>query len=92
MSPMDDTTITHHITDLVTEEQELRSDADLTDEERQRLDDIQVELDRCYDLLRQRRARREYGEDPDQAEARDAETVEHYDHVDDDPDGERGTR
>ena len=82
---MDDTTITHHITDLVTEEQELRSDADLTDEERQRLDDIQVELDRCYDLLRQRRARREYGEDPDQAEARDAETVEHYDHVDDDP-------
>ena len=89
---MDDTTITHHITDLVTEEQELRSDADLTDEERQRLDDIQVELDRCYDLLRQRRARREYGEDPDQAEARDAETVEQYDHVDDDPDGERGTR
>ena len=89
---MDDTTITHHITDLVTEEQELRSDADLTDEERQRLDDIQVELDRCYDLLRQRRARREYGEDPDQAEARDAETVEHYDHVDDDPDGERGAR
>ena len=89
---MDDTTITHHITDLVTEEQELRSDADLTDEERQRLDDIQVELDRCYDLLRQRRARREYGEDPDQAEVRDAETVEHYDHVDDDPDGERGTR
>ena len=87
---MDDTTITHHITDLVTEEQELRSDADLTDEERQRLDDIQVELDRCYDLLRQRRARREYGEDPDQAEARDAETVEHYDHVHDDPDGERG--
>ena len=89
---MDDTIITHHITDLVTEEQELRSDADLTDEERQRLDDIQVELDRCYDLLRQRRARHEYGEDPDQAEARDAETVEHYDHVDDDPDGERGTR
>ena len=89
---MDDTTITHHITNLVTEEQELRSDADLTDEERQRLDDIQVELDRCYDLLRQRRARREYGEDPDQAEARDAETVEHYDHVDDDPDGERGAR
>ena len=89
---MDDTTITHHVTDLVTEEQELRSDADLTDEERRRLDDIQVELDRCYDLLRQRRARREYGEDPDQAEARDAETVEQYDHVDDDPDGERGTR
>ena len=89
---MDDTIITHHITDLVTEEQELRSDADLTDEERRRLDDIQVELDRCYDLLRQRRARREYGEDPDQDETRDAETVEHYDHVDDDPDSERGTR
>ena len=88
---MDDTTITHHITDLVTEEQELRSDANLTDEERRRLDDIQVELDRCYDLLRQRRARREYGEDPDQAEARDAETVEHYDHVDD-PDGDPEAR
>ena len=89
---MDDTTITHHVTDFVAEEQELRSNADLTDEERRRLDDIQVELDRCYDLLRQRRARREYGQDPDQAEARDADTVEHYDHVDDDPDGERGTR
>ena len=37
-----------------------------------------VELDQCYDLLRQRQARREFGQDPDEAEARPAEIVENY--------------
>lgn len=89
---MDDQQITHHITELVTEEQELRSRSDLTTEDRERLDEIQVELDQCYDLLRQRRAKREYGENPDEAEVRDPETVEHYDRVDEDltEEGEEG--
>jgi hypothetical protein len=39
---------------------------------------INVELDRCWDLLRQRRALREYGRDPDQAEVRPAKVVENY--------------
>lgn len=81
---MDDKQITHHITELVTKEQDLRSDTDLTAEDRERLDEIQVELDQCYDLLRQRRAKREYSEDPNEAEMRDPDTVEHYDRVDED--------
>lgn len=79
---MDDKAITHHITELVTEEQELRSNTDLNAKDRKRLDEIQVELDQCYDLLRQRRAKQEYGEDPDEAQVRDEETVETYDRVD----------
>ena len=48
------------------------------DEDKRRLEDVSVELDRCWDLLRQRRALRDAGQDPDQAEARDAGTVEKY--------------
>jgi hypothetical protein len=43
-----------------------------------RLQEIKVELDRYWDLLRQRRARRRAGEDPEGASRRDADTVEHY--------------
>jgi hypothetical protein len=39
---------------------------------------VEVELDRCWDLLRQRRAREEFGQDPDDAQVRDADTVERY--------------
>ena len=42
------------------------------------LNDIQVELDQCWDLLRQRRAFREFGEDPEQARVRPADVVENY--------------
>jgi hypothetical protein len=42
------------------------------------LREVEVELDRCWDLLRQRRAREEFGLDPDDAEARSADTVGHY--------------
>ena len=44
----------------------------------QRLEDIEVMLDQCWDLLRQRRAKREYGDDPDEAHVRSADVVEHY--------------
>jgi hypothetical protein len=50
----------------------------LTEEQRKRLDGLQIELDRTWDLLRQRRARRETGRNPEYASERDATTVEHY--------------
>ena len=43
-----------------------------------RLRDVEVQLDQCWDLLRQRRARREFGRNPDDADVRDAGTVEGY--------------
>ncbi|WP_433023090.1 DUF2630 family protein [Kribbella sp. CA-294648] len=78
----DDNTIFSKIDALVAEEHELRakhaagSVAD--DDERARLRALEVELDQCWDLLRQRRAKREFGEDPDAAEPRSADTVEGY--------------
>jgi hypothetical protein len=82
---MSDESIAARIERLVAEEHELRrrEEADSTDETRldedqQRLRSVQVELDRCWDLLRQRRAREDSGQDPDEARARDADTVERY--------------
>jgi hypothetical protein len=67
---------------LVAEEQELRTklqhhEIDAS-EEQQRLQAVEVALDQCWDLLRQRRARRQYGDDPSEAHARDESTVEGY--------------
>jgi hypothetical protein len=82
---MSDETGLDRIDALVREEHALQgSEArDASDEaaladERARLREVEVELDRCWDLLRQRRARRSAGEDPDDATVRDAATVEHY--------------
>ncbi|HEY7782174.1 MAG TPA: DUF2630 family protein [Ktedonobacterales bacterium] len=78
---MDDNAILHRITALVNEEHGLDKHGEqhgLEDEERQRLQDLQVMLDQCWDLLRQRRARRSAGQDPDQAEVRPSSVVEHY--------------
>jgi Protein of unknown function (DUF2630) len=80
---MSDETIAARIERLVTEEHELRkreqSDAGETlDADAERLRAIEVELDVCWDLLRQRRALRDAGVNPDQAEARDPNTVERY--------------
>ncbi len=82
---MSDETIAARIERLVAEEHELRgreqSDADEAeklDEDQRRLQQVEVELDRCWDLLRQRRALRDAGEDPDKAQVRDADTVERY--------------
>ncbi|MDB5943228.1 MAG: hypothetical protein JWQ13_2794 [Ramlibacter sp.] len=74
---MSDKTILEHITELVHEEQRLRNEGTkAVDPTRMRA--IEEELDQCWDLLRQRRARREFGEDPEQAEVRDPRTVENY--------------
>jgi hypothetical protein len=82
---MSDESIAARIERLVTEEHELRDreqsdsgDPDALEGDRDRLRAVEVELDRCWDLLRQRRALRDAGTDPDQAEARDADTVERY--------------
>ena len=67
-----------HIQALSDEEHRLYEKGNLTEEEIARLKKINVELDRCWDLLRQRRALREFGRDPDEAEVRSASTVERY--------------
>jgi hypothetical protein len=82
-----DQSILSRIEALVAEEHSLRgreeSDAagasgEKLAADRGRLEAVSVELDRCWDLLRQRRALREAGASPDLAEARDADTVERY--------------
>ena len=77
---MDDAQILQQIEKLVDEERGLRGQAkgELPDEERARLESLEVALDQCWDLLRQRRALREFGEDPERAHTRDATTVERY--------------
>jgi hypothetical protein len=61
---------------LVEEEHRLRSSGEPIDTSQLRR--LEETLDQCWDLLRQRRARREYGQDDDLAEARDVNTVEGY--------------
>jgi hypothetical protein len=56
----------------------VRSGDGISDEARSQLDVLEVQLDQCWDLLRQRRARREFAADPDDAELRDANVVERY--------------
>lgn len=82
---MDDASILSRIESLVAEEHSLtgREQGDATKEQelaadRERLEQVSVELDRCWDLLRQRRARRDAGQNPDEAEVRDVDTVEKY--------------
>jgi hypothetical protein len=78
---MDDSQIHGTIEQLVEEEHELwqrEADGGASAEDRERLDAVKVALDRCWDLLRQRRALREAGRDPDDAQARSPEVVEGY--------------
>ena len=79
---MDDKEILAHIDDLIQTEHRLRqqlADGELsTAQEREQLRSAEEALDQCWDLLRQRRARREFGENPDQAAARPVSEVEGY--------------
>lgn len=82
---MDDASVLSRIEQLVAEEHALREreqddavDAEALASDRGRMEAVSVELDRCWDLLRQRRARRAAGEDPSDAEVRDPNTVEKY--------------
>ena len=79
---MEDEQVQNHIERLVAEEHRLleaHSEGDgLEPAEHQRLEAIKVQLDRYWDLMRQRRARERAGLDPDSASLRDADTVEKY--------------
>jgi hypothetical protein len=78
---MDDSQIHGSIEKLVAEEHDLwnrESNGTASDDDRRRLGQIQVSLDQCWDLLRQRRARRNAGQDPDTAAPRDPNVVEGY--------------
>ena len=78
---MEDTQIHNHIEALVAEEHRLLEHGDrgnMLPDDRARLEAVEVQLDRYWDLLRQRRARRDAGQDPDVAHSRTADTVEHY--------------
>ena len=76
--PGKDTSVLAHIERLVAEEHRLFGQKSLDPEGSKRLADVQVELDQCWDLLRQRRALRVAGRDPDQAHVRPAKVVEEY--------------
>ncbi|MBN9091008.1 MAG: DUF2630 family protein [Reyranella sp.] len=78
MTHTTDRTVLKHIEELVAEEKKLYAKGAVSDAEKKHLDQINVELDRCWDLLRQRRALREFGRNPDDAEVRPAKIVENY--------------
>ena len=75
---MDEKDLLGRIHALVEEEHRLRDDAEHTDEQRARMNELEAQLDQCWDLLRQRRAKRQYGENPDEASARPETQVENY--------------
>ena len=80
---MEDQEVLDHIDELVKEEHDLRkrheeTETGLNEEEQARLHKLEVDLDRYWDMLRQRRSMRETGGDPDDAAMRDEDTVENY--------------
>lgn len=79
---MDDAEVIRRINELAAEEHDLERSAatsgGLSDDDGVRLRDLEVALDQCWDLLRQRRARRASGGDPDEAQVRSEGTVEGY--------------
>jgi hypothetical protein len=78
---VDDPQIHGAIDEMVAEEHELwerESAGKATEADRQRLEALRVSLDQCWDLLRQRRARRDAGQNPEGAELRPSEVVERY--------------
>lgn len=73
-----DGSVLRHIEELVTEEHRLQTQESLSEHDRARLRALEVELDQTWDLLRQRRALRAVGLDPDNAEVRPPDIVEKY--------------
>jgi hypothetical protein len=75
---MNDRQIQHHIEELIDQESKLRARSNHTEDDRAKIADLEVQLDKAWDLLRQRRARQEFGQDPTLAQERPADVVEHY--------------
>ena len=73
-----DQPVLNYIERLVAEEHRLHQKEKLPQADRHRLAQLQVELDQCWDLLRQRRALRDVGLDPDDAQVRSPQVVENY--------------
>ena len=73
---MNDMDIVQHISALVEEEHRLRHDTQGPGGHVDRIEQLEAQLDQCWDLLRQRRAKREFGQNPDEATPRDQATVE----------------
>lgn len=73
-----DGSVLRHIEELVSQEHQLQAQTSLSEEELARLKAVEVELDQSWDLLRQRRALRASGQDPDKAQVRAPDIVEHY--------------
>jgi Protein of unknown function (DUF2630) len=78
MNKTKDESILRHIERFVENEKDLYGNNELTETDRAQLQEVEMELDQCWDLLRQRRARREFGKDPDEAQVRPKEVVEDY--------------
>jgi Protein of unknown function (DUF2630) len=78
---MNDTEILQQINELVNEEHVLlqkKGQGALEEDQHARIQALEVALDQCWDLLRQRRARREFGQNPDEVQPRDPAIVEHF--------------
>jgi hypothetical protein len=78
MADQKDESVLAQINRLVAEEDALYRKADVNSDDRERLAELKVHLDQCWDLLRQRRALREFGEDPEKAKVRSPKIVENY--------------
>jgi len=75
---MEDNQALSHIKSLTQKEEELYSKENLTDEDILHLHKVQEDLEQCWDYLRQRRARRDAGENPNKAEIRSIDTIKNY--------------
>jgi hypothetical protein len=78
---MNDQELLQQIENLVNEEHELMQKSnrgELQEDQHERMRQLEINLDQCWDLLRQRRARRSAGQNPEEAHVRDPNTVEHY--------------
>ena len=73
-----DSSVLSRIDLLVKEEERLYGKSQLSEEDGKRLAELKVELDQCWDLLRQRRVLREFGKDPETAKVRSTNVVENY--------------
>jgi len=73
-----DQSVLTHIQQLTEKEETLYGKPDLTDEDVKELHDVKLKLDQYWDLMRQRRAFRDAGEDPERAKMRSSDTIEHY--------------
>jgi uncharacterized protein YjaG (DUF416 family) len=74
----EDNSVMDHIRQLAEKEEQLYSKSELSDQDVKDLHSVKSELDQYWDLLRQRRAFREAGDDPNRAHMRSVDTIEHY--------------